>query len=94
MVSSNCTFVSQVYSLIGGFCASAVNFHAKDGSGYKFLADIVLELDKLNPQVCSYDICHIHSEHYVLEASVLFSVISGLLLWFLLSVKQYVMHIL
>ncbi|XP_024366624.1 puromycin-sensitive aminopeptidase isoform X1 [Physcomitrium patens] len=44
---------NKVYSLIGGFCASAVNFHAKDGSGYKFLADIVLELDKLNPQVAS-----------------------------------------
>jgi aminopeptidase N len=43
----------QVYSLIGGFCASAVNFHAKDGSGYKFLADIVLQLDQLNPQVGS-----------------------------------------
>jgi aminopeptidase N len=44
---------NKVYSLIGGFCASAVNFHAKDGSGYKFLADIVLQLDKLNPQVAS-----------------------------------------
>ena len=28
-----------------------MNFHAKDGSGYKFLGDIVLQLDKLNPQV-------------------------------------------
>ncbi|KAG0609811.1 hypothetical protein M758_7G015800 [Ceratodon purpureus] len=44
---------NKVYSLIGGFCASAVNFHAKDGSGYKFLADVVLQLDKLNPQVAS-----------------------------------------
>jgi aminopeptidase N len=48
---SNYSFVAQVYSLIGGFCVSAVNFHAKDGSGYKFLADVVLQLDKLNPQV-------------------------------------------
>lgn len=47
----NCSSIAQVYSLIGGFCASAVNFHAKDGSGYKLLADIVLQLDKLNPQV-------------------------------------------
>ncbi|XWS49969.1 hypothetical protein CRYUN_Cryun12cG0047900 [Craigia yunnanensis] len=42
-----------VYSLIGGFCGSPVNFHAKDGSGYKFLGEIVLQLDKLNPQVAS-----------------------------------------
>ncbi|PKA56475.1 aminopeptidase N [Apostasia shenzhenica] len=44
---------SKVYSLIGGFCGSPVNFHANDGSGYKFLGDIVLQLDKLNPQVAS-----------------------------------------
>ncbi|XP_075642458.1 puromycin-sensitive aminopeptidase [Castanea sativa] len=44
---------NKVYSLIGGFCGSPVNFHAKDGSGYKFLGEIVLKLDKLNPQVAS-----------------------------------------
>ncbi|XP_061355301.1 puromycin-sensitive aminopeptidase [Gastrolobium bilobum] len=44
---------NKVYSLIGGFCGSLVNFHAKDGSGYKFLGEIVLQLDKLNPQVAS-----------------------------------------
>ncbi|KAL5060624.1 hypothetical protein RYX36_032228 [Vicia faba] len=33
---------NKVYSLIGGFCGSPVNFHAKDGSGYEFLGDIVL----------------------------------------------------
>ncbi|KAL3499325.1 hypothetical protein ACH5RR_038418 [Cinchona calisaya] len=44
---------NKVYSLIGGFCGSRVNFHAKDGSGYKFLGDIVVQLDKLNPQVAS-----------------------------------------
>lgn len=42
---------NKVYSLIGGFCGSPVNFHAKDGSGYRFLGEIVLQLDKLNPQV-------------------------------------------
>ncbi|KAH0849820.1 hypothetical protein HID58_096058 [Brassica napus] len=35
------------------FCGSPVNFHAKDGSGYKFLGDIVVQLDKINPQVAS-----------------------------------------
>lgn len=49
--AKSCAGWMQVYSLIGGFCASAVNFHAKDGSGYKFLGDVVLQLDKLNPQV-------------------------------------------
>jgi aminopeptidase N len=44
---------NKVYSLIGGFCASPVNFHAKDGSGYKFLGELVIQLDKLNPQVAS-----------------------------------------
>ncbi|KAI3975353.1 hypothetical protein MKX01_022115 [Papaver californicum] len=44
---------NKVQSLIGGFCASPVNFHAKDGSGYKFLGEIVLQLDKLNPQGAS-----------------------------------------
>ncbi|KAG2681103.1 hypothetical protein I3760_11G129400 [Carya illinoinensis] len=44
---------NKVYSLIGGFCGSPVNFHAKDGSGYKFLGEIVLQLDKINPQVAS-----------------------------------------
>ncbi|XP_039029412.1 LOW QUALITY PROTEIN: puromycin-sensitive aminopeptidase-like [Hibiscus syriacus] len=44
---------NKVYSLIGGFRGSPVNFHAKDGSGYKFLGEIVLQLDKINPQVAS-----------------------------------------
>ncbi|KAI3991951.1 hypothetical protein MKX01_012896 [Papaver californicum] len=44
---------NKVRSLIGGFCESPVNFHAKDGSGYKFLGEIVLQLDKLNPQGAS-----------------------------------------
>ncbi|EXB37329.1 Aminopeptidase N [Morus notabilis] len=44
---------NKVYSLIGGFCGSPVNFHAKNGSGYRLLGEIVLQLDKLNPQVAS-----------------------------------------
>ncbi|KAG6399336.1 hypothetical protein SASPL_140812 [Salvia splendens] len=44
---------NKVYSLIGGFCGSLVNFHAKDGSGYKFLGELVVQLDKINPQVAS-----------------------------------------
>ncbi|MBP9764194.1 MAG: aminopeptidase N [Gammaproteobacteria bacterium] len=44
---------NKVYSLIGAFSANLVCFHDKSGSGYTFLADVVLELDKLNPQVAS-----------------------------------------
>jgi len=42
---------NKVYSLIGGFTRSAVNFHAADG--YTFLADVVMQLDKINPQVAA-----------------------------------------
>ncbi|MCF1184900.1 aminopeptidase N [Marichromatium gracile] len=45
---------NRVRSLIGAFCnANPVRFHAADGSGYRFLADRVLELDPLNPQVAA-----------------------------------------
>ncbi|CAH9089840.1 unnamed protein product [Cuscuta epithymum] len=44
---------NKVYSLIGGFCGCPINFHAKDGSGYRFLGELVVQLDKLNPQVAS-----------------------------------------
>lgn len=45
---------NKVRSLIGAFCsANAVAFHAADGSGYQFLGDRVLELDRLNPQMAS-----------------------------------------
>lgn len=45
---------NNVRALIGMFCRNnPVNFHAKDGSGYAFLADQILTLDKLNPQVAA-----------------------------------------
>ncbi|KAL9251497.1 Puromycin-sensitive aminopeptidase-like protein [Drosera capensis] len=44
---------NKVYSLVGGFCGSLVNFHAKDGSGYGFLGELAVQLDKINPQVAS-----------------------------------------
>ena len=43
---------NRVRSLISAFCEQNPSvFHAKDGSGYEFLADIVLELNALNPQL-------------------------------------------
>jgi aminopeptidase N len=44
---------NKVYSLIRGFSANHVRFHAADGGGYAFLADQVLALDRLNPQVAA-----------------------------------------
>ena len=45
---------NNVRALIGQFCRNnPTNFHAKDGSGYRFLAEQILVLDKLNPQVAS-----------------------------------------
>ena len=45
---------NKVYALIGGFGqGNHLRFHAADGSGYAFLADQVIALDKLNPQVAA-----------------------------------------
>lgn len=45
---------NKVRALIGAFCGqNAVNFHSLDGEGYKFLADQIISLNKLNPQVAS-----------------------------------------
>ena len=44
---------NKVYSLIRAFAANHVRFHAADGAGYAFLADQVLALDQLNPQVAA-----------------------------------------
>jgi len=45
---------NKVHSLIGAFAnANPFNFHAKDGSGYTFLADQIIALDELNPQTAA-----------------------------------------
>jgi aminopeptidase N len=45
---------NKVYALIGGFSqGNHVRFHAADGSGYAFLAEQVIALDALNPQVAA-----------------------------------------
>ncbi|KAK2076397.1 hypothetical protein QBZ16_000922 [Prototheca wickerhamii] len=41
------------YSLFLAFARSPVNFHAADGSGYDFMAESVLRLDKINRQVAA-----------------------------------------
>ena len=42
-----------VRSLVGAFARNAKYFHAKDGSGYRFIADKIIEIDKINPQIAS-----------------------------------------
>ena len=45
---------NKVRSVIGAFAmGNPVHFHAKDGSGYEFLADQILVLNELNPQIAS-----------------------------------------
>merc|ERR1719223_2165839 len=40
-------------SLISVFTMNLAPFHAIDGKGYKFIAETIAELDKLNPQISS-----------------------------------------
>lgn len=45
---------NKVRSLIGRFCAGNIaHFHNSDGSGYEFLADQILALDSMNPQIAA-----------------------------------------
>ncbi|HEX2650440.1 MAG TPA: aminopeptidase N [Burkholderiales bacterium] len=44
---------NKVYALVRTFAANHVRFHSADGSGYAFLADQVIALDRLNPQVAA-----------------------------------------
>ena len=45
---------NRVRALVGTFCAAnPVAFHAKDGSGYRFLVEILTQLNTINPQVAA-----------------------------------------
>ena len=45
---------NKVRAVVGAFSMhNTPNFHAVDGSGYAFLADKVIELDALNPQMAA-----------------------------------------
>ncbi|WP_332681417.1 aminopeptidase N [Bosea sp. (in: a-proteobacteria)] len=44
---------NRVRALIGGFAANLTQFNRADGAGYGFIAGIVIELDRANPQVAS-----------------------------------------
>ncbi len=44
---------NKVRSLIGAFASNAVRFHDPGGEGYRFLADHVLLIDPMNPQIAA-----------------------------------------
>lgn len=44
----NITNPNTCYSVFLGFARSPVNFHAQDGSGYKFMADSTLQVTRLS----------------------------------------------
>ncbi|MCK0715460.1 aminopeptidase N [Chromohalobacter sarecensis] len=45
---------NKVRALIGAFAAlNRVNFHRLDGEGYRLLADVVIELNSLNPEIAA-----------------------------------------
>ncbi len=44
---------NKARSLIGSFSRNVPHFHAEDSSGYRFIADKVIEIDRFNPQVAA-----------------------------------------
>ena len=44
---------NKARSLIGSFSRNVPHFHAQGGSGYRFIADKVIEIDRFNPQVAA-----------------------------------------
>ncbi len=59
-------------SLISFFTMNATPFHAEDGKGYKFIREIIAEVDKINPQLSSrIGKCMIQYKKYNKERAVL-----------------------
>ena len=44
---------NKARSLIGSFSRNVPHFHAQDGSGYRFISEKVIEIDRFNPQVAA-----------------------------------------
>ncbi|WP_018915710.1 aminopeptidase N [Vreelandella zhanjiangensis] len=44
---------NKVRALIGAFAQNRINFHRLDGQGYALLADVVIELNRLNPEIAA-----------------------------------------
>lgn len=44
---------NRVRALMGAFAGNRINFHRRDGAGYALLADTVIELNRLNPEMAA-----------------------------------------
>ena len=44
---------NKVRALVGAFAGNPTGFHAIDGSGYDFVAEVIEQLDAINPQVAA-----------------------------------------
>ncbi|MEL7981255.1 aminopeptidase N [Vreelandella titanicae] len=44
---------NRVRALVGAFAQNRVNFHRLEGQGYQLLADVVIELNRLNPEIAA-----------------------------------------
>ena len=47
------TSPNKLRALVGGFISNMSQFHAGNGEGYEFLADLLIELDRKNPQIAA-----------------------------------------
>ena len=47
------TTPNRVYALIGAFSGNLAGFHAADGAGYGLVADAIIRLNAINPQVAA-----------------------------------------
>jgi aminopeptidase N len=47
------TTPNRVYALIGTFSANMTGFHASSGAGYGLVADVIIQLNAINPQVAA-----------------------------------------
>jgi aminopeptidase N len=44
---------NSVRAVVGTFCANYAQFHHESGKGYEFAIDMIIKLDRINPQVAS-----------------------------------------
>jgi aminopeptidase N len=40
---------NRISALIGVFAGNGLGYHAKDGTGYRFVADMIIAIDPINP---------------------------------------------
>jgi aminopeptidase N len=49
----NLTNPNRARALVGSFAMNQWAFHRRGGDGYRFLADMIVDLDRINPQVAA-----------------------------------------